>query len=99
VPKYQKQVVKREPEKVIAKIAKTYGEKPEEILRGGRKGFEARDVAIYLLKRECGLSLKEIGKRMGIGSTAAGNRWVRIKQRLVKDKGLAQKIEKWIMVA
>ena len=99
VPKYQKHVIKQEPEKVIEKIAKAYGEKPEEILRGGRKGFEARDVAIYLLKRECGLSLKEIGKRMGVGSTAAGNRWVRIKQRLVKDKGLVKRIEKWIMVA
>jgi|GEM_PF-6360502 len=64
-----------------------------------RKRFEARDVAIYLLKRECGLILKEIGRRMGIGSTAVGNRWVKIKQRLIKEKGLAQKIEKWIMVA
>jgi hypothetical protein len=36
---------------------------------------------------------------MGVGSTAAGNRWVRIKQRLVKDKGLVKRIEKWIMVA
>jgi REP element-mobilizing transposase RayT len=99
VPKYQKHVVKQAPEKVIAQIAKAYGEKPEEILKGGRKRFEARDVAIYLLKRECGLSLKEIGKKMGIGPTAAGNRWVRIKQRLTNDKGLAQKIEKWIMVA
>jgi hypothetical protein len=51
------------------------------------------------LKRECGLSLKEIGKKMGIGPTAAGNRWVRIKQRMAKDKSFAQKIEKWIMVA
>jgi hypothetical protein len=99
VPKYQKHVVKQEPGKLIAKIAKAYGEKPEEILRGGRKGFEARDVAIYLLKRECGLSLKEIGKRMGIGPTAAGNRWVKIKTRLTEDKRLAQKVEKWIMVA
>ena len=99
VPKYQKHVIKQVPEKVIEKVAKAYGEKPEEILKGGRKGFEARDVAIYLLKLECGLSLKEIGKRMGVGSTAAGNRWVRIKQRLVKDKGLVKRIEKWIMVA
>jgi len=45
------------------------------------------------------LSLKEIGRRMGIGSTAVGNRWVKIKQRLIKDKGLAQKIEKLTMVA
>ena len=47
-----KNFVKQEPGKVIAKTTKAYGEKLEKILRGGWKRFEARDVAIYLLKRE-----------------------------------------------
>ncbi len=94
VPKYQKQVIKREPEKIINKVAKAYGEKPEELLRAWKRKSEARDVLIYLLKRESGLSLKEIGKRMGIGATAVGNRWVGIKERIKRDKDLAQKIEK-----
>jgi REP element-mobilizing transposase RayT len=96
-PKYQKQVVKKDPEKLIAKVAKAYGEKPEELLKAGRHGSEARDVAIYLLKRESGLSLKEIGKRMGVGLTAVGNRWVKMKERLSREKDLAEKIEKWKM--
>ncbi len=67
VPKYQKHVVKKEPAKVLEKIGEVYGEKPEEILKSGRRRREAREVAIYLLKKESGLSLKEIGKRMGVG--------------------------------
>ncbi len=97
VPKYQKHVVKQEPERIVAKVAKAYGEKPEELLKA--RGSEARDVAIYLLKLESGLSLKEIGKKMGIGPTAVGNRWVKIRARLLKDGKLAKKIQKWIMVA
>lgn len=92
VPKYQKQVVKAEPEGILRKVAKTYGEKVEELLRPGRKKAESRDVAVYLLKKESGLSLREIGKRLGIGATAAGNRWTKIKERLKEDKELASKI-------
>ncbi len=99
VPKYQKHVVKQDPDRLIRKVATAYGEKPEELLRAGKRGSEARDVAIYLLKRESGLSLKEIGKRMGVGLTAVGNRWVKMKVRLLKDKGLAKKIEEWKMEA
>lgn len=99
VPKYQKHVVKQDPDRLIAKVAKAYGEKSEELLRAGKRGSEARDVAIYLLKRESGLSLKEIGRRMGVGLTAVGNRWVMMKERLLRDKALAQKIDKWKMDA
>lgn len=99
VPKYQKHVVKQDPDRLIRKVAKAYGERPEEMLRAGRRGSEAKDVAIYLLRRQSGLSLKEIGKRMGVGLTAVGNRWVKMKERLLKDKGLAKKIDKWKMDA
>jgi putative transposase len=99
IPKYQKHVVKKEPDRILAEVGKAYGEKPEELLRAGKRRSEALDVAIYLLKKEARLSLKDIGKRMGIGPTAVGNRWTRFKERISKDKALAQKILKWIMVA
>jgi REP element-mobilizing transposase RayT len=99
VPKYQKQVVKEDPIKIIAKVAKAYGEKQNELLVAGKRGSEARDVAIYLLKRESGLSLKEIGKKMGVGMTAVGNRWVGMKRRLLIDKELSERIKKWRMDA
>src|ERR1700690_3964598 len=72
VPKYQKEVVRKDPEEMLRKVGKIYGVKAEEILKTGKRRFEARDAAIYLLKKESKLSLKEIGKRMGVGFSAVG---------------------------
>jgi REP-associated tyrosine transposase len=94
VPKYQKQVVKAAPKAILEKVARVYGEKPEEILKSGRRRRESRDAAIYLLKRESGLSLKEIGKKMGVGFSAVGNQWSRIKVRLTKDREFARRLLK-----
>jgi len=98
-PKYQKHVVKENPEAVIAKVARAYGEKPENLLRAQKRGSEARDVAIYLLKRESGLSLKEIGEKMGIGATAVGRRWIQIKARVFSDKKLVKRLVKCKVLA
>ena len=94
VPKYQKHVVKLKLEEVLAKVAKMYGEKPEEILKAGRRKSEARDVAIYLLKRKSGMSFKSIGLRMGVGASAVGNRWLAIKKKIAEDKKFAEKLVK-----
>ena len=94
VPKYQKHVVKQNPQAILKKVAKVYGEKPEEVLRAGRRGSEARAVAIYLLKKESGLSLGEIGKRMGVGFSAVGNQWSKIKRRLAEDPKFSRMVLK-----
>jgi len=94
VPKYQKHVVKLKPEEVLAKVAKMYKEKPEEILRAGRRESEARSVAIYLLKKRSQMSSREIGLKMGIGASAVGNQWLKIKKRLAENKELANKLVK-----
>lgn len=94
VPKYQRQVVKADPGMILEKVAKVYGEKPQEILMAGKRKREARDAAIYLLKRESGLSLKEIGKRMGVGFSAVGNQWTRIKVRHSRDMEFAKRLLK-----
>src|SRR5665213_248452 len=93
VPKYQKHVVKQKPEYILAKTAKVYGVKVEAILKSGKKRHEARDAAIYLLKKESGMSLKEIGKMMGVGPTAVGNRWVTMKRRVLENKDLAERLK------
>ncbi len=94
IPKYKKQVAKLSVETVVAKVAKIYKEKPEEILRAGRRGSDARSVAIYLLKKRSGMSSREIGLKMGIGTSAVGNQWLKIKKRVIEDKELAKKLEK-----
>ena len=94
IPKYQKHVVKLSAEEVLAKVAKMFKEKPEEILRAGRRESEARSVAIYLLKKRSGMSSREIGLKIGIGTSAVGNQWLKIKKRLAEDKELAEKVTK-----
>jgi DNA-directed RNA polymerase specialized sigma subunit len=94
VPKYQKQVVKKDPNKVLKRIGEVYGEKPEEILKSGKRRREAREAAIYWLKKESGLSLKEIGERMGVGFSAVGNQWARIKAKMAKDKAFGKRLLK-----
>lgn len=94
VPKYQKEVVKRNPEEILKTIGRVYGVKAEEILKFGKRGFEARDAAIYLLKKESKLSLKEIGGRIGVGFSAVGNQWTRVKKRMEEDGAFAQRVLK-----
>ena len=66
-------------------------------LRRGEKQFKARDKAIYLLKKESGLSLKEIGKRVGVSLGAVGQIWVSAKKRLAEDDGFARRVAKYIL--
>lgn len=94
VPKYQKEVVRRSPEEVLKRIEKVYGVKAKEILKTGKRKFEARDAAIYLLKKESKLSLKAIGNRMGVGFSAVGNQWAKVKRRMEEDRVFNQKVLK-----
>ncbi len=94
VPKYQKRVIRANPDEILIKVAKVYGEKPEEILKSGKRKRDSRDAAIYLLRTESGLSLKAIGAKMGVGFSAVGNQWARIKTRALSDKGFAKQLLK-----
>jgi hypothetical protein len=67
--------------------------KSTQILKAGQ-GNEARDAATYLLKKECGSSLKQISLKMGVGFSAVGNQWAKIKVGFEGDKRFVQKIEK-----
>jgi REP element-mobilizing transposase RayT len=95
VPKYQKSVVKHDPDKVIGYVAKSYGVKPEEVLVARSRKSEPKEAAIYLLKKESGLSLKEIGKRMDVSFGAIGHHWVKAKKRMLKDEAFAKRIAKY----
>ncbi len=94
IPKYQKHVVKQNPEALLKKVGEIYGMKPGEILKAGKRRSEAREAAVYLLKKEAGLSLREIGERMGVGFSAVGNQWAKVKKKLGTDKRFAQRLVK-----
>jgi putative transposase len=99
IPKYQKKVLRPAPERVLLNVAKMYGVKLEDIQKPRSRNNEARDVAIYLLKKESGLSSKAIGQVLGVIPSAIGNRWNGMKRRVAQDKALAQRIAKCQMLA
>jgi REP element-mobilizing transposase RayT len=99
MPKYQKHVVKKDPEKVIRQVAKDFGLKPEELLVARTRRREVKEVAIYLLKRESGLSLKEIGERMGVSYGAVGHYWTSAKERMKRERAFAQILNKYNLEA
>jgi REP element-mobilizing transposase RayT len=99
IPKYQTRVVKQDPEKMIGKVAKDFGIKPDELLVARSRKREAKEMAIYLLKKESGLSLKEIGKRMGVGLGAVGHYWITAKERMKNDKAFGHRLFKYNLEA
>ena len=92
-------MVKQDPEKVIRQVAKDFGLKPEELLVARTRRREAKEVAIYLLKRESGLSLKEIGERMGVSYGAVGHYWTSAKERMKRERAFAQILNKYNLEA
>lgn len=97
MPRYQTHVVKQDPAKVLQQVANSYGIKPEEVLVARARNREAKEMAIYLLKKESGLSLKEIGRKMGVSLGAVSHIWVSAKKRLVEDKVFSQKVSEYIL--
>ena len=94
IPKYQKKLVRPSIKEVFEKVAKNHGMKLSGLMARKRGMAEIRDVGIYLLKKEYGYSLKEIGEVMGVGFSAVGNRWQGMKRRLMKEEGLDKMVAK-----
>ena len=94
IPKYQKKVIRPTMEAVMGRVAKAYGVKEADIQKPRSRKNEARDLVIYLLKKESGLSSKMIGRKLGVSPSAVGNRWVAMKKRVAEDRALAQRILK-----
>jgi Bacterial dnaA protein helix-turn-helix len=71
-PRYERQAVQAEPERVIREVVRHYRVTREEIFRGMRgRENEARKVALYLVKRCCDRTLPQIAQYFGIGSYSA----------------------------
>ncbi len=99
MPKYQKKIMHPPVEKVLAKVAEVYGVKKEEIVKSRKKENEARDVAIYLLKKTAGISSRETAKVLGVSPSAIGNRWAVIKIRMEKDRRLEKMVHKCLVLS
>ena len=61
VPLFHHRLEKHDPDRVLESVAKAFKLEVAEVLRVTRRPNGARDVAIWLLRKESGLSLREIG--------------------------------------
>ena len=95
-PRYERQAVQAEPERVIREVVRHYRVTREEIFRGMRgRENEARKVALYLVKRCCDRTLPQIAQYFGIGSYSAVSWSCRaIQSKMAKEKKFRNRIEK-----
>jgi putative transposase len=68
-PRYERAAVRPSVDQVLKTLAKRYGLKVEDLMKGKRgKDNEPRKVGMYLVKELCDLKLKEIAEHFGAGS-------------------------------
>jgi putative transposase len=71
-PRHERAAVRPSVDKVLKTLAKIYGVKVQDLMKGKRgKDNEARKVGMYLVKELCDLRLREIAERFGTGSYGA----------------------------
>jgi len=95
-PRYQRQALQTDPDRVISVILQEYDMKRDDIFRGVRgQENEARKVAMYLVKRCCDRTLPEIAGYFGIASYATVSWNCRtISLQMAKNKKFRARIEK-----
>jgi len=79
-------------EKIIDQIRQTFQISQEEVFLK-KRGNIYRLVALYLIKNNTSLSLKEIGKIFSMDYTAVSQAARRFEERMSKDKKLKKKVE------
>jgi len=90
----ESRVLAPEPERVIATICEYY-RVPGELLRLSKRGSEnlPRDVAIYLVRSLCRMTLPDVGEVFGIGNYSSVSSVVqRVKLKLASDMHLQKEI-------
>lgn len=95
-PRYERQAVQADPERVVRKIVEHYRIRREEIFRGVRgRENEARKVAMYLVKRCCNRTLPEIAEYFGANGYAIVSWNCRVvESKISKDTQFKDRVEK-----
>ena len=94
IPKSQMRPVRPSAKVLLERIAVVYGVRSEELVEPTWRPSEARQAAMYLLRQEAGLSLKEIAKRFGVGYSAVSHRITKFKRRLRVETQLRDRLSK-----
>jgi hypothetical protein len=81
-------------DELVRAAGDAFGVKEEDLKMRGSRNNKARNVAIYLAKRYCGLSNQEIGEIFGaIHYSAVSKVSSRLEEEIKKDKSLRRLIE------
>lgn len=94
IPHAQRQPARPAAARVLGRIAVVYGVESAELCQATRRPSEARQVAMYLLRHEAGLSLRGIAERFGVGYSAVSHRIGAVRRRLAEDARFQTKVDK-----
>jgi REP element-mobilizing transposase RayT len=95
-PRQERIGVRPSAQKVVNMVAVIYGIKLKEVLNGRRgRSNEARKVGMYLVRRHCDLSLKEVAERFGVSSYGVVG-WAchEVRMKMGTDEGFRKKVER-----
>lgn len=97
-PRQERIGVRPSVDKVVNMVAAAYGIKVEEVVNGRRgRSNEARKVGMYLVRRKCDLSLKEVAERFGVSSYGVvGWAYHEVRLKMDTEKGLRKRVERII---
>jgi hypothetical protein len=94
IPRAQWQPCWLSPGAVLERVAQGYGVRVAELIRPTRRPSEARQVALYGLRRWAGEGVLAIGRRMGVTYSAVSRRVSAVERRLAADRRWAGRLEK-----
>ncbi len=80
-------------EAVLQRVARFYSLRVADLVRPASRPTEARQVALYGLRREEGQGLPVIARRMGLRYGSVSRRVHAVAGRLTTDRGFRQRVE------
>lgn len=86
MPRQQRAPKRLTLEGVLQRVARGYGLSVAALCAPTHRPSEARQVALYALRREAGLPLATIARRMGLGYTAVSRRVGAVASRVARDR-------------
>ena len=97
IPIEQKRPVRPTAQSVLDRVVGAYSVSVKDIVTFTRRPSEARQAAIYLVRRESGLDLTAVSKLFGIGYTAVSRRVGEMEKRMENEPGLRRRVGKLLM--
>ncbi|MEX5215222.1 MAG: transposase [Nitrospiraceae bacterium] len=94
IPRAQRQPCWLRPETVLERVAQHYGLRGTDLVQPTRRPSEARQVALYGLRRWAGESLLAIARRMGVTYSAVSRRVSAVERQLAADRRWAVQLAK-----